>query len=311
MAEVVPISKRGSVADEKARLLREGLRLGRAVLALDEADDDLDEATMAAWLEKTVPDSTDARIVYGEIEVELLRRQGALVLRQGEQRGGSEPRGVEVGQRPTLTEGEKDRRKRARLVASEPAAVNAYLERERKAKRAPSARGAVRAAKAARVTTMPKASHQRRSFEGRQTRVQNTDADVIVMLDTLADGVRRTDKDLAKMLGKLAAASSFLARVRLIPWLTVDRNADGTMFTIDDSLRAICDGRAPRPALSFQSWVAFHLALRAELKSRREANNDPRNFYRGWRSEMIIKRQQTDLLDWIEEQLDRVRPLTP
>jgi hypothetical protein len=97
----------------------------------------------------------------------------------------------------------------------------------------------------------------------------------------------------------------FLQRVRLVPWLAMDRTSAGTTFVIDEELRRICDGRIPRPALDNQSIRAYLHDLRTEITRKREENHDAFR-KRKWNSELILKREQTALLDWIEEQLMKV-----
>jgi hypothetical protein len=123
----------------------------------------------------------------------------------------------------------------------------------------------------------------------------------------VADGKRRTDAQVATVTG-YQTASFFLQRIRLLPWLRIDRTPEGLMFHIDEPLRAICEGRLPRPTLSYQSTDQFLRNLRAEITRRRKENHDE-FLKRRWNSELILKREQTSLLDWIEQELDRVPSL--
>ena len=111
------------------------------------------------------------------------------------------------------------------------------------------------------------------------------------------------------MLAKRAGhVPEFLQRVRLIPWLTIDRTAEGPVFHIDEQLRAICDGLRPRPELSYTSLADYLHRLRDEITRKRKENRDEREKAR-WDSRLILTRVQSDLLDWIEQQLDQVPSL--
>jgi hypothetical protein len=149
------------------------------------------------------------------------------------------------------------------------------------------------------------ASPQRRinAIETLQARRAEFEEQALAAVTKIADGKRRTDAQVATVTGYQTA--SFLQRIRLIPWLRIDRTTDGLSFQIDEPLRAICDGRLPRPTLSYQSVDQFLRDLRAELTRRRKENHDEFQ-KRRWNSELILKREQTSLLDWIEQQLDRV-----
>ena len=122
----------------------------------------------------------------------------------------------------------------------------------------------------------------------------------------LADGIRRTDEQVAKLTGY--DSPNFLSRSRLIPRVRIDRTREGLLVQIDEPLRAICDGRVPRPPLSYQSIGQFLRDLRADITRRRKENHDE-FLKRRWNSELILKREQSSLLDWIEQQLDRVPTL--
>jgi len=130
---------------------------------------------------------------------------------------------------------------------------------------------------------------------------------ILAAVDAVADGTPRTDPVLRRAIrhhGPLEI-DTFLQATRLIPWLTIARDATGTTFTIDHELRDICDGRAPRPTLEGQSIRDFLRTLRAEITRRRKENHDEYN-KRKWRVTEVRTREQTLLLNWIEEQLDRV-----
>lgn len=165
----------------------------------------------------------------------------------------------------------------------------------------PSKKGAVSVARMARATATP--NRLAKSVDGMQAKKSEADEEMFVSITKIADGTRRTDAQVAKATGYQSA--SFLHRIRLIPWLRIDRTVDGLMFHIDEELRAICDGRRPRAPLSYKSIDHFLRTLRAEITRRRKENHDE-FLKRRWNSELILKREQTALLDWIEQQLDQV-----
>jgi ParB-like chromosome segregation protein Spo0J len=65
--------------------------------------------------------------------------------------------------------------------------------------------------------------------------------------------------------------------------------------------------RAPdRECLACEAQLDFYKDLRREITRRRETNRDERQ-KRRWNPEYVVTRFQTELLDWIEEQLDLVQ----
>jgi hypothetical protein len=290
-----PLPMHQSVAFQKANLIREALDTLRAGNALDERDD-LDAANFLEWYDRTIPDVHDIKMLAGAMEIELAKRRGERIEDEGERRG--RPENLSPGDR--LSNAVMVQRKKDRVLAEQPEAVGAYVQREVTAQRPPTVKGAVRAATAARTASRP--SRKAAQFTRSQTLTQKTNEELLAMLGTVADGERRTDAQLAKIVGGIKA---FLNRVRLLPWLEIDRTVEGTTFQINRPLRAICESAAPCPALSYQSFAEYFHTLRAELTRRRKENHDE-FLKRRWNSELIIKREQTALLDWIEQQLDRV-----
>lgn len=210
-------------------------------------------------------------------------------------------------------------RKRDRALALEPKAVTSYVQREVKAGKVPSTRGAVRAAhntsagrasgvaraalrEASVITTMPGPTHQEHAMRRGQRQIEELKRQTLLKLDQITDDVRRSDAQLTKVTGNL---HRFLECVRLIPWLTIDRTNDGTSFRVDTHLRAICESLQPRPELSYQSIATYLRTLRDDLTRKRKENRDERQKTR-WDSRLILVRIQSDMLDWIEEQLDRM-----
>ena len=132
--------------------------------------------------------------------------------------------------------------------------------------------------------------------------VRTANVHILTMLEKVADGQRRSDRELQQVVGQ---PKNFLKWVYLIPWLQIDRTAKGTVFTIDVELRDISDDLAPRPVLNGFTVRGFLKHLRAEIVSRRKANKDAAHSVR-WNPDAINKREQSDLLDWVEDQLGRI-----
>ena len=232
------------------------------------------------------------------MEIELARRRGEKILQEEERRGRPE----KVSAADTfMSNATKVQRSKERAIAAAPEAVTAFVAREKAAGRVPTIRAAAGVARAARATAAP----QRRikQAEALQARQSETNEQLFAAIDKVADGRRRTDTQVATLTGY--NPQFFLARIRLIPWLRIDRTPAGLAFHIDEELRAICEGRLPRPSLSYESIDHFLRTLRAEIMRKRKENRDEREKTR-WDSRLILTRVQSDLLDWIEQQLDRV-----
>jgi hypothetical protein len=285
-------------ADEKATLISQALDTLRAANALDERDD-LDRANWLAWYDATIPQVTDIKILAGAMEIELHRRRGEQILAEEERRGGDRKSDqIKVSHRDTLVNATKVQRRKDRAIAKAPARVKTYLDQEVAASRVPSMRGAMRAA----VPKSPAMDYKTAQFKAGKERTARAVQEWIRILDSVADDERRTDAQLTAMGFDVA---HFFAHLRFLPWLMIDRNPAGTMFVIDQELRAICEGRQPRPLLGNQSIHAFLQHLQTEIARRRKENHDEFR-KRKWNSELILKREQTALLDWIEEQLLKV-----
>jgi hypothetical protein len=285
-------------AYQKAALIQQALHTLQTAQQIDERDD-LDAASFLDWYNRTIPDVQDIKILAGAMEIELSRRRGEQILQEGERRGGD----TKLTPSVSLLPAEHMQRSRDRAVAAQPKVVDAYVQREVKAGRAPTVKGAVRMARIATNCTGPKTD--RRQMQGAQTHRQATQERVLAVLTQVADGTRRTVAQLVKIAGVRDLDASFLDRVRLIPWLRIDRTAEGIAFHIDEELRAICDGRQPRPTLAYQSIDQFLRHLRTELTRKRKENRDERRRTK-WDSRLILVRIQSDMLDWIEDQLDQV-----
>jgi hypothetical protein len=127
---------------------------------------------------------------------------------------------------------------------------------------------------------------------------------IFAEIEKLADGDFHTAREWNKTFPQ--GHSSALS---VIPWLTIEWNKENRVkLTVDEELRAICEGRMPRPEINGFSVQAFLRQLRGEITRRRKENHDER-MKRRWNPDDILRREQTNLLDWIENELDRVPPI--
>jgi hypothetical protein len=127
-------------------------------------------------------------------------------------------------------------------------------------------------------------------------------------IENLADGTRHEPLWVARhvTLPGIPTNLTGLRALHLIPWLKISRNDDNTATVeIDQELRAICEARAPRPELSGWSYRAWSKNLRKTITQKRKENRDER-MRKSWQPENIVLRKQTELLNWIEEELDRL-----
>jgi len=289
-----------NIADEKATLVASALNALKAANALDERDD-LDAASWVAWYDATIPQVRDIKILAGAMEIELHRRRGEQILAEDEGRGGDQKsEQIKVHHRGTLIQAERHRRHRARSIAKHPKRVRAYVEQEAAAGRVPSVRGAMRAAQAAVQTSKP--DRKTAQFQAAQDRVIERAGEWIRQLDAVADGERRMDAQIVRLTG--SEIEVFLQRIRLIPWLWIDRTLEGTRFVIDQELRDICEGRQPRPPLG-EPIKAFLARVRGEIVRRRKENHD-QTMKSKWTHNSVNVHRQSQLLDWIEEELSKV-----
>ncbi len=298
MTETQPVN--AGTAYRKARLIEDALQTLRASHQIDERDD-LSAASFLEWYDRTIPDVRDIKILAGAMEIELARRRGEKILQEEERRGGN----TKVSAADTLlSNATKVQRSKERAIATAPEAVTAFIARERVAGRVPTIRAAAGVARAARATAAP--LRRIKQAEALQARQSETNEQLFAAVAKVADGRRRTDAQVATITGY--NPQFFLARIRLIPWLRIDRTPEGLTFHVDAPLRAICDEQLPRPELAYRSINHFLRELRAEITRRRKENHDEFQ-KRRWNSELILKREQTSLLDWIEQQLDQVPTL--
>ncbi len=141
------------------------------------------------------------------------------------------------------------------------------------------------------------------TFQTMQGYAQRKAQTCLTHLEKVADGERRTDKEIGRVIG--IDVETFLLRIRLIPWLIIDRTRAGTTFMIDQELRDICDRRIPRPQLQGQSVRVFLTNLRGEFDRRRKEMHD-KGVKAGWVTREFNVHQQRELLDWIEQQLSTI-----
>lgn len=301
MIEIQPV--REGAAYHKAHLIQQALEKLRASNQVDERDD-LTAASFLEWYDRTIPDVRDIKLLAGAMEIELARRRGEKILQEEERRGGnSKVSGADT----LLSNATKVQRSKERAIAAAPEAVTAFIAREKAAGRVPTVRAAAGVARTARMNAQLPIRHQKQ-IEGAERRNRELDERILAALVTIADGKRRSEAELTKITGWRDVMAGFIERIRLIPWVQFDRMSDGFRFSIDEQLRAICEGRRPRPTLSYTSLDTFLREVRTELTRRRKENHDERE-KRRWNSELILKREQSKLLDWIEDQLDRVPPV--
>lgn len=84
------------------------------------------------------------------------------------------------------------------------------------------------------------------------------------------------------------------------------RSGRRTVPEVYRELRVPLGQARPGPAANDPHSIGMLLRqLRAEITRRRKENKDQRA-KRNWNSELILKREQSDLLDWIETELDRL-----
>jgi len=154
--------------------------------------------------------------------------------------------------------------------------------------------------------TAIKADHKREGINRRHIRLRGL-ARIYDAVEKLADGLRHEPPKAAHVtLSGIPTNIDGLRALHLIPWLRITRHDNNTVsLEIDEELRAICEARAPRPELNGFSITEFYRHLRAEIRRRREANDQARKG-KNWSHEGINKLELVKLLDWIERELDRV-----
>jgi hypothetical protein len=291
-------------AADKARLIGEALATLRGAHAIDERET-LDPGAWVAWYDATLPNVRDIKTLAHAMDIELSLRRGQRVAEEGERRGGDQRSKLTPG--VSLKPSEWKRRSEDHTLHKARPLVENYRQQEIEAGRTPTRKAALRVARPR--PDAPAASRKATQFHVGQLKAQQRAGGILAALTAVADGTHYTDAALRRAIRHHATleVAEFLKSVRLIPWLAITRDDRGTTFTIDEDLRDICDGRRPRPTLveGGQSLADFLHHLRAEIRRRRKENHDEFR-KRKWNSELIHKGEQTAILDWIEEQLDRL-----
>jgi hypothetical protein len=287
--------------EQKRILIEESLEKLQDAHTLDERQT-LTVEKWTAWYDATIPLVTDIKIIAGAMEVEMAKRRGMQLETEAERRGGDQQSKVVPGS-TLLSQAVKDQRRKDRVLGRQPAAVDAYIQSEAKAGRIPTRKGARRhiqraESKLKRKATILRPTPLKTAEDQYRTRIYTA-------LETLADGQRRSDVEVGKITKMKTLDTDFYRRIRLIPWLLMDRTREGMTFTIDHELREICEGRRARPEIGDFTWRGFYQHLRAEITRRRKEAHD---LYRAanWRHGMIHTQHQSELLDWIEEELNRI-----
>jgi len=271
---------------------------------------------MVRFAEHMLADVRDAAFISAALETKWAQICADLIAAEGERRGGDQ-KSEEIKVTPSVTlipPAARMARSRIRPLAGQSALVDEYIEKAKETKTLPTKTGAVRYVRtrveptARRTVTTPVRSRAEIQFSVAQVKSQRRADTILAALDSVADGTHYSDAALRRAIRRHGPheVQFFLQGIRLIPWLTITRDETGTTFTIDHELRDICDGHRPRPTLDGgQSVAGFLRHLRDEIRRRRKENHDELH-KRKWNSELILKREQTALLDWIEEQLDRL-----
>jgi hypothetical protein len=262
------------------------------------------------YYDQLVPHTKDAQVILAAVEAEFYIRRSERIAQEPLSQGGRPRESQTVTPRVTVSDAERKERSRMRAVGENAAAAREYVKGEVKANRKATRRGVVRHAQRharrhiKRVTPSNQMKSKPSSVKGGWS-IERLDAyrtQVFTKLDAIADGTRRTDRQLQATVGDV---EEFVRRVRFIPWLRMDRTREGTIVTIDHELREICEGRRARPEIGDFTWRGFYQHLRAEITRRRKEAND---LYRAanWRHGMIHTQHQSELLDWIEDELNRI-----
>jgi hypothetical protein len=124
---------------------------------------------------------------------------------------------------------------------------------------------------------------------------------------------QRLSKEAIRRKLKFAREESvmnFLSNLGRLPWVNIDRNQDGIEVSVDRGLYELIERHKVRSVFDGRSVLGELRELRAELIRRRKANHDERKKH-NWNPEVIITREQTLLLDWIEERLDAITAEVP
>ena len=286
------------IHEQKLQLLEQILAQANRAHEMDERESmtvmTLDEAT--EYWDRLAPDAKNAQVILNQIEAECYIRRSERIAQEPASEGGR-PRGSKtVSPGEKVSKIEKSERSRMRVVGKQSAAARQYVETERKANRPVTRKGIVR------HVQKVAAPRQIKKVEPTQPKTERPGHEHLATLAKVADGKRRTDQELERVVGNVL---NYLKWFYLVPWVVIDRTSVGTTFTIDQELMDICEGKAPRPVLNGFSIRGFLKHLRSEIIRRRKENNDER-YRRKWSVDSTLMVEQTAILDWIEAELDRV-----
>ncbi len=293
-------------ADPKRALIAGALLELRHANEIDERESEVEG--WAAWYDDVVGNVTSLEQLAGAMRVELTRRHGERALAKGEQQGKNQPRSKAdllpsrpaEGLAPSLPKVRLPYG--ARVIGNHPNAVKKYIRKTVSRDEVPSVAGALRAIRTSNKGHGAKAD---RRMGGSKSLALIYDT-----LERLADG----DWHELKISGEHATSVTLPGMpvhiagrraVHLIPWLKITRDGSRIKLEIDEGLRAICEARASRPELNGWSLRAWTCNLRVMITQKRKENHDERMKKR-WQPEEVVRRKQTELLDWIENELDKL-----
>ena len=291
-------------ADPKHALIAEALSELRHANEIDECESEV--ADWAAWYDAVIGNVPSLEQLAGAMRVELTRRHGERALAKGERKNQPTLKGRLLASKPAegfVASLPKARlRYGARVIGNHPNAVKKYIRKTVSRNEVPSVAGALRAIRTSNKGHGAKAD-RRMGGSKSLARIYDT-------LERLADG----EWHELKISGEHATSVTLpgtpvhiavLRAVRLIPWLKITRDGNRIKPEIDEGLRAMCEARAPRPELNGWSLRAWTCNLRAMITQKRKENHDERMKKR-WQPEEVVRRKQTELLDWIENELDKL-----
>jgi hypothetical protein len=121
---------------------------------------------------------------------------------------------------------------------------------------------------------------------------------IFALIDKSKDQIF-TPKEWAK---RFSESENHLLSV--IPWVDVCWHDGEVELKVNQELRDICEGLRTLPELN-GSIFKFLKELRAEIDRRRKENHDER-IRRKWNPDAVLSLEQRHLLNWIEDELDRV-----
>jgi len=287
-------------SDPKRTLIAGALSQLRHADEIDERESEVED--WAAWYDKVIGNVTSPEQLAGAMRVELARRHGERALAQGEQQGKKQPRSKGRLFASTPVEGFAPSLPRvrppygARRIASRPNIVKKYIQETLQQDEVPNVRGVLRAIKTS--------DNEPRVRVSRQTGTSKNLGPIYAALERLADGQWHELRAHVTPPG-MPATIHGLRAAHLIPWLKITRDGNRVRQEIDQELRAVCEARAPRPELNGWSLSAWARNLRMTITQRRKGNHDERMKKR-WQPEEVVLRRQTELLDWIENELDKL-----